>query len=737
MLGALESRPARRYKPLVIRRVVLGCSLWLASVCATLSVHAQATRAPRVTAQTDPPSIVRFRERRIDLESHLEAFPYLRFRASAEAGQLLYLRETREARELWTLPLADGAMSLDRGTRLGDADWSRRGLREVRYRAPAHEYIVLADDANEERFNLFALPLAPGAPMRRLTDRPYVYGFGLDRAEEHVAYIARYGDGHPFHSCLNVIELEARTDREVVCDTPEVTFTWTNVVFSPDGATVVISALRASDRNHENLVAVDLRAASPSVRLLTDPSRRRRNVDVERDWIDGEHFVFTSDEDGFTNVYVYDLAARSARAITHFTEDVTDIALFTVGTHPVVGAIVRRPYESELFVVDPADGMTLARRVFDATSTFLDHVSDHAVLESESRRTRFQLDDVRITLPEPTRVEIVVSPRASVPPDVAARIERCDVERVQIPTFDIDPHTGRPRLLHAFVQTPRRMPARLDQRVAFIEGFYGGENNWDTSAQILCDAGAIVVSPSVRGSSGFGAEFAALNDHDLGGNEVIDLMYIARDIARRFQLRPWQVGLFGGSHGGYEVLRAMTFPRGVNGRDEQFAWGFGVSWFAFSNIVTFFEHSNIPDWVLLEAGDPARERERLLDRSPVNHAALSTGPILLLHGESDRRVPVTESRQMAEALRAAHRPVRYAEFAGQGHGLKGLANQQRVWREVFGFLEPVLASHVPVYRADIVRPRDRRRARVAIAALLAIAVLLALATRAGRRSRES
>ncbi|MEI8255363.1 MAG: prolyl oligopeptidase family serine peptidase, partial [Deltaproteobacteria bacterium] len=541
-------------------------------------------------AVIDAASIVPFRDRRIDLEAHLEAFPYVRFRASAEARQLLYFRETREARELWTLPITDGAMALERGVRLGDADWSRRGLREMRYRAAGREYVVLADDANEERYNLFALPIEPGAPMRRLTDRPYVYGFRLDRAGRQVAYVARYGPGQPYHSCLNVIDMEARADREVVCDTPEVSFTWTRAVFTPDGGTMVISALRASDRNHENLVAVDLREASPSVRLLTDPGRRRRNVDVERDWLDDARFLFTSDEDGFTNVYVYDIAARTARAITHFTEDVTDIAPFTVGARTVVGAIVRRPYESELFVVDPSDGEVLARRVFDATSTFLDHAGDHAMIESESRRTRFQLDEVRVALPEPARAEIVVSPRAGVPPDVAARIERCQVERVQIPTFDIDPHTGRTRMLHAFVQTPRSMPARLEQRVAFIEGFYGGENHWDTSAQILCDAGAIVVSPSVRGSAGFGAEFAALNDHDLGGNEVIDLMYVARDIARRFQLQPWQIGLFGGSHGGYEVLRAMTFPRGVNGRDEQFAWGFGVSWFGFSNIVSFYEH---------------------------------------------------------------------------------------------------------------------------------------------------
>jgi dipeptidyl aminopeptidase/acylaminoacyl peptidase len=318
-----------------------------------------------------------------------------------------------------------------------------------------------------------------------------------------------------------------------------------------------------------------------------------------------------------------------------------------------------------------------------------------------------------------------------VPPEIAARIEQCNVERVRMPTFDIDPHTGTTRVLHAYLQTPRHPPARADQRFAFVEGFYGGDNRFDTTAEILCEAGGIVLSPSVRGSSGFGADFAALNDHDLGGNEVIDLIYAARYLTERFHLRPRQIGLFGGSHGGYEVMRAMTFPRGVNGRDDHFDWGFGVSWFGFSNILTFYERCNIPDWVQLEAGDPVRDRERLLDRSPVMHAALATGPMLLLHGENDRRVPVRESRQMADALRAAHRPVVYVEFAGQGHGLKGLANQRRVWSEIFSFLAPVLAHNEG---PPVVAPRhSRRRTAVlgSLAVLLAVA-LLALGARAGR-----
>jgi dienelactone hydrolase len=716
-----------RYKRRVMRRSFAGGLVVAAALCAS-------TQPARAQTRDEPPPAdltVRFRDRRIDLGTHFEGFPYVRFRADYDAGQLIYFREARGSRELWTLPLAHGALHLDAGTRIGDIDWSRRGFRDERYRVATREYIVLADDANEERYNLFAMGRDTGA-MRRLTDKPYLYGFGLDRAQRQLGYIARYGTGQPYHSCLDVIDLAAGTDREVVCDSPEVTFTWSDVVFSPDGDTVVIQALRASDRNHVNLVAIDLRQPSPAIRLLTDPAQRRRNVRVVREFDDANHFVYTSDEDGFTNVYVYDLATRSSTALTHFREDVVDVAPFETAAGKVYGAIVRRPYESELFVVDPRDASILARRVFDATSEFLDYTGDHALLQSASRRTRLQLDEVTVTRADDGAATLVVSPRAGVPADVARRIERCHVERVQIPTFDIDPQTGRTRLLHAYLQTPMDPPRAPAERFALVEAFYGGDNEFDTTAQILCDAGGIVLSPSVRGSSGFGAEFAALNDHDLGGNEVVDLVYAARYLADRFHLSPRRIGLFGGSHGGYEVMRAMTFPPGVNGHDERFDWGFGISWFGFSNIVSFYEHCNIPDWVLLEAGDPLHERERLLDRSPITHASLATGPMLLLHGEHDHRVPVDESRQMADALRAAHRPVRYVEFAGQGHGLKGLANQYRVWSEIFAFLEPVLAPRAPSAPGATPHRRHARRLWVGLGSLALALALFGFATRERR-----
>ena len=222
-----------------------------------------------------------------------------------------------------------------------------------------------------------------------------------------------------------------------------------------------------------------------------------------------------------------------------------------------------------------------------------------------------------------------------------------------------------------------------------IMSFYGGGNYFSNRTQILCEAGIYVFSPSPRGSDGFGREFASLNDKDLGGNEIIDVIYAAKYISDRLGVPPERIGCFGGSHGGYATMRLLTFPGEINSNEAQFDWGFGISHAGFSDIIRFYENCNIPDWVILEAGYPDTEKEKLLDRSPISHADKLMGKLLLTHGENDSRVPVIESRSMAEKLKSLDKSITYVEFSGQGHGVKGLDNTVMRYRVWFDFLDTV------------------------------------------------
>ncbi len=158
-------------------------------------------------------------------------------------------------------------------------------------------------------------------------------------------------------------------------------------------------------------------------------------------------------------------------------------------------------------------------------------------------------------------------------------------------------------------------------------------------------------------------------------------------ISKKLGIPPERIGVFGMSHGGYATMRLMTFPGTVNGNMASFPFGFGVAVAGFSDIIFEHNHSNIPDWTFLEAGDPVKDSIRLQDRSPINHGEKITGPLLLIHGNHDNRVNIEGSRMMYKKLMDLKKPVDFLEVEGQGHGFKGLENNMLYYKTIFSFLE--------------------------------------------------
>jgi dipeptidyl aminopeptidase/acylaminoacyl peptidase len=185
-----------------------------------------------------------------------------------------------------------------------------------------------------------------------------------------------------------------------------------------------------------------------------------------------------------------------------------------------------------------------------------------------------------------------------------------------------------------------------------------------------------------------------MNDGDLGGNESIDDIYAAQYISQKLGIPASRVGVFGMSHGGYETMRLMTFPGEVNGIKASFPFGFGIETAGFCDILWQQNHTNIPDWTLLEAGNPAIPADslRLIDRSPITYADKITGPLLLMHGTHDHRVDIGGSRMMAERLKELGKPYTYVEFPGLGHGIKGVENNRKFYEACFKFLERQVLS---------------------------------------------
>lgn len=634
---------------------------------------------PEPAAKPEVKGIAKYFEREVDLAPFLAGFPYGRMRPDLKHGKLFYY----ELGERYALKMLDvqgnGRWDLSAGKTISDVDWSKRSLWGIHLHAKSNTLWLHADASNDEVMNLWTLSLDSGA-LEQVTEHDYVYGLGFSEDDTQVAYLPRKGKKAPFSTCLRVRDVASGKEREVVCDSPKLTFTWSDIRFTPDGNEVFFNAQVEGDRTKGQLVRVDLRKSKPKVELVTNPKVSRNSPSPLEGWL-GNELLYTSNGDGYSNLYAYDRVTKKTRQITRFKED---LGAQRMGEH-VIG-VHKTPAGSTLVLVDPKTSKVLDERRFDGSVSVSDAFGDRAYLTQTSPDIYLEGYNLRGGGPSLGEMETVVRLES----ELEQKLVACKASTVEIPTFDKDPKTGKTRQLHAFLLEPRE-PVPEDQRMAMITAFYGGRNGYSKFDNIMCAAGMTALSPAVRGSSGFGKDFYSLNDKDLGGDEIVDVFYAARWLEERTGLSPRRIGVKGGSHGGYATMRALTFPPATNGRNESYPLGFGMAHAGFSDIKTFYDATNIPDWVVLESGDPnvSKDLAKMKDRSPMQHVDLLRAPLLLTHGSQDWRVPVDESRQFAKAARDLKKPVQYVEIEGQGHHIEGLALQVQVYQARFDFLAAV------------------------------------------------
>lgn len=646
--------------------------------------------------QPAPPEsdrVVTFKGRTIDLAPYVEGFPFRGYTPVLKAGKMYYYH-VGATDQLMEVDLNAEQMDLADGRVLSDINFAGRNVWGIRYRAADGKLYWSGDEQNDEVINLYRFDTDTGA-LDKLTDVPYIFGWRWSPDEQKVAYVARLGDKEDRLGELRVLDLATGEEEAILQDTPEMRFTWGAPSWQPDGKGVVFSAVKNADRTYGNLVYVSFEDMPARATVVTDPEVARQFPGALDEWLSANEFLFMSNESGYTNLYRYNVNTNTQTAVTTLEEDLRSVELMDMDGQKRIVAIIQRPAENEVILLDPMDGSVLMREVVGQNLGIMDEHDGQLLTIATSAASPFQIDAMTVT-----ESGFAFTPKITLPETLQEQIIHTRVERVSYPTFDTDPETGEPRMLHGFLYHPEN-PLPEGEQLAMITSFYGGGNNFSNQIQILNQAGIYVFSPSPRGSAGFGRAFAALNDKDLGGNEIIDIIHAGKYLSERLGIPPERIGPYGGSHGGYATMRLLTFPGEINGNDASFDWGFGISHAGFSDIVRFYKMSNIPDWVTLEAGDPESEFDKLMDRSPISHADQLTGRLLLTHGSNDSRVPVVESRTMAAALQDLGKPVTYIEFEGQGHGIKGLENTVQFYRSWFDFLDSLDKPYVPdTDRAD-------------------------------------
>lgn len=622
--------------------------------------------------------VMEFQGRKVDITPFYDEFPYTQFTLSKDGTKLFF---RKDGRLLQWIDLSKGT-DLSKAADAIDIDLSRCNCWNTEYNPEDSCVYWIGDENNEEIVNIYRSNLYK--PCRqKLTDVPYIYEWNFNPDHTKIAYVGRMGQNEQRLDELHILDLKTLEDTLIDTDRPEFRYTWGNISWRPDGSGLMLLALKNMDRHYASVLYIDLNTGSRKV--LTDSSRTASydGTDVMDKWFDNDECFFFSNQDGYRNLYRFDAFGGDVRQMTFFKKDLTDARYVTIGGRKYLFCIQGDPVGTTMMLLDCDSCSVIYSQASGEAWTIGAAVGDEVSMVATGVSTVVKVEKLKIG-----KGEARMSTIFDLPDSLKDELVTGKVEKLSIPTFDDDPATGKRRLLHAYLFVPKN-PLPADKSMVMIESFYGGDNRYQKEYEIYNAAGIYVLSASPRGSSGFGRDFAAMNDGDLGGNEEIDMIYCAKYISDRLGVPPSRVGCFGVSHGGYATMRLMTFPGHVNGHEASFPFGFGIETAGFCDIIYEFYHSNIPDWITLEAGDPVKDKARLVDRSPLYHADLITGPILLVHGNHDNRVDIEGSRLFDRALTELGKPHRYMEFEGLGHGVKGKDNERVFYKQVFRFLDEV------------------------------------------------
>jgi len=452
---------------------------------------------------------------------------------------------------------------------------------------------------------------------------------------------------------------------------------WSVQDWSPDDSKLLIRNYVSANESHLFVMDIATAALTP-----ISEGEQRASVSAARFTADGRGvYIVTNRDSEFEQLRRLDLATGAVEVLTsHIPWDIEEFArsddgryLAWVANVDGVSRLTLLDVARRAELLPPLPDGRIGRIGFDPAGKRL-----ALTLESpQAPRDVFVFEVERSAVVRFTRSEAgPVDPLQFVP-----------AQLVRYPTFDRA--NGGHRQVPAFVykpKTPGPHPVVID-----IHGGPEGQSVpvFNAFTQFLVrEMGFVVITPNVRGSSGYGRTYLDLDNGMEREDSVKDIGALLVWIGAQRDLDAKKVFVTGGSYGGYMALASMVhFGERLRG---------GIDVVGISNFVTFLESTSAyrRDLRRQEYGDErlTRMRAYLQRISPLTNAARINKPLLVVQGLNDPRVPASESQQMVTRIRGRGGEVWYLAAKDEGHGFRKKTNRDFYLKTIVTFLEKQLAA---------------------------------------------
>src|SRR5271168_2363681 len=533
-------------------------------------------------------------------------------------------------------------------------------------------YVFLKDVDGNENAQLYYQRLDSPA-LKLLTDGKSMNGAPLwSNTSREVAFFSTARDGVSYD--IYVVDPGSGALPRLVFAGDASGAAWSALDWSPDDTKLLVRKFVSISESYLYVVEV-----SSGQKREVDPSPTKAGIAAARFSRDGQGVYLISDrESEFAQLRYVSLFTNEKAVISggiHW--DIEELAISRDGHY--LAYVSNEAGLSKLNIVDLRTHQDLTPPRFHTPG-----VIDSLSFDTEGNRLAFGfaaanqprdayvLDIAGNRLEAWTRSEAgPVDPGKFVIPRLTEfpTFDRTDGKARQIPLYVYEPVSAGPH--------PVLMVLHGGPESQFRPGF----DPWIQF--VVNELGFAVVAPNVRGSSGYGKGYLALDNGVLREDAVKDVGALLVWLGLQSGFAAKHAVVCGESYGGYLAL--ATF---VNFSDRLRG---GVDMAGIADLVSFLTNTAPYRQAQRRAeyGDERDPGMRIFLRriSPLTNADRITRPLLVVHGKNDPRVPLSEAEQIVNKVRSRGGEVWYLLAADEGHGYRKKQNRDAYFQ--------TCGSHVP------------------------------------------
>jgi dipeptidyl aminopeptidase/acylaminoacyl peptidase len=501
--------------------------------------------------------------------------------------------------------------------------------------SPDSQWLVYAS-----RGDIWAVPGA-GGKARRLTD----FGHGdsspiFDPAGKRVYYLS--GRGEFANLCYTGLQGEwpvPLTHFEADVSDPQP---------APDAQTIACVYHPQSDLNRSEICLMP--AGGGDVQHL---SGAPQVWDFHPRWSpDGRSIAFLSNRSGWSELYHLDVVTRELRQLSTGDADVKGFAWHPHGER--IALVVNQRGTGGLFLLDVGSTECRVLRAANGRHSLPQWSPDGRWLTVEFESP--------VQPPDIYRIEVETGQARQLTFSMPPVLRSATLVSPEFVRYQSTRGSHIPALLYrpAGASTANPCPA-----IVYPHGGPTAEyaREWDILVQWLVAKGYAVLSPNYRGSTGYGLPHQQALHGKWGSVDTEDMLAAADYLAGLDWVDGARLGIYGASYGSYLAVLALA-------RDPLYRYQCGVAKFGDCDILTSWTQGDRTgrEDLTRQMGHPTTNRAGYRAGSPVYDVANIRSPLLIMHGDQDRRVHPKQSEQLVEALKREGKTFEYVVYEGEGHG---------------------------------------------------------------------